>query len=429
MSIQQKIKEFYQSFLSSHFISNAVYIFAANLLAGAVGYAFWIFASYLFSAEIIGVSSSMISVVGFLSGFSSLGLGAGLVRYLSDVKNPKELINYALKVSIMVSMGLSVLYYLVMRVWNFSLLDSFNDLYFIICLLAAVSLLAIFNLFSQIFLSFRESKFTLQQTFLFNLVRLVLVFVLVGLGIYGIILSNIFAYLIAITLSFVVFVKQIFPQYREVNSQPIENKKEILIFSISNFLANNLYKIPTWLIPPLAFELWGGEDSAFVYIVWMIGALLISPGIALAGSAFAEGSHDSERFEKIWMRAAVYAMAITGVLSFLGLLFSEFIMSLFGFEYTLDAIELLRVIIIAAPIASVNNLFFSGLKVRKEKVWLVGSSALLALISISFPLLFASKGLISIGFGWVWANLCILGLFFIYYNKNKLGNIYGKIFS
>ena len=172
-----------------------------------------------------------------------------------------------------------------------------------------------------------------------------------------------------------------------------------------------------------------GEASAFVYIAWMIGSLLISPGVALAGSAFAEGSNDAERFEKIWLRAVVYALAITGLLSVFGLLFSEFIMSLFGFEYTEGAIALLRIIMVAAPIASANYLFFSGLKVRKEKVWLVGSSALLAVISLAFPLLSVSQDLTSIGYGWVWANLTVLGLFVIYYNKMYLEKIYGKYFG
>ena len=90
MNIQKKVKGFYQSFLSSDFISNAVYIFVANLLGGAGGYAFWVLASYIFTAEIIGVSSSVLSMVGFLSGFSSLGFGAGLIRYLPEVEEPES---------------------------------------------------------------------------------------------------------------------------------------------------------------------------------------------------------------------------------------------------------------------------------------------------------------------------------------------------
>jgi len=55
------------------------------------GFFFWVINARLYSAEQVGIGTTLISIMTLISSFSILGLGNGLIRYLptSERKNKK----------------------------------------------------------------------------------------------------------------------------------------------------------------------------------------------------------------------------------------------------------------------------------------------------------------------------------------------------
>jgi len=79
--------------LRDRLLRNAGYLVGATALNAGAGFIFWNLAARLYPPEDVGLASSTISVASLLAGIGGLGLGVGLVRFLSQSLRPVRLVN------------------------------------------------------------------------------------------------------------------------------------------------------------------------------------------------------------------------------------------------------------------------------------------------------------------------------------------------
>ena len=89
--MKKTISKFYNYLANDSLYKNSIYLMLSTGVMAVFGFFFWMINARLYSAEQVGIGTTLISVMSLISGFSILSLGNGLIRYLptSERKNKK----------------------------------------------------------------------------------------------------------------------------------------------------------------------------------------------------------------------------------------------------------------------------------------------------------------------------------------------------
>ena len=87
--MKSKIKAIFKDSL----YSNSLFLMISTGVMSVFGFVFWIICARLFTAEEVGLATTIISVMGLITSFSLLGLGTGLIRYLPNSERKNDKIN------------------------------------------------------------------------------------------------------------------------------------------------------------------------------------------------------------------------------------------------------------------------------------------------------------------------------------------------
>jgi O-antigen/teichoic acid export membrane protein len=258
------------------------------------------------------------------------------------------------------------------------------------------------------YLAVRKAKYTLFQSVTINVLRLALVALLMGFGVWGLVGSLWFAIGISIVLGIFVFLPRALPNYRPELAFSKKDISKLLPFSFGNYIAFLLMQAPARLLPIFILEFSGAFSAAHAQISWMIGGIIVTPGIALSTSAFVEASNSPCQSSKIFSKATIPGLVITGLAAFILFLVAPWVLLLFGPSYAVEGLTFLRWLSAAAPFAVITNFYFSMLRVEKRISYLIFLSAVLASVPICFSLLLTYKlGMHAFGIGWFIGNLMV----------------------
>jgi O-antigen/teichoic acid export membrane protein len=252
------------------------------------------------------------------------------------------------------------------------------------------------------YLALRRVELGFWQVVVMNALRLALVVFFVSIGAVGIAAAIAVAMLVAEAIGMFVFMPRLAKGFRPRLRWSTEVTGTLVPYSIANYLADLLYRAPLLLAPPLALERLGAASSAHAYVAWMIGSILASPGLSLATSAFAEGSHAPSDLRQTLLRAGRYAAMFTLPIALLTFAGASWILAIFGQSYADEGAALLRWLALTAPLMVFVGLYFSALRVRKRIRELILLSGLISATTLAIPLLAIDRfGLSSMGGGWL----------------------------
>jgi O-antigen/teichoic acid export membrane protein len=159
----------------------------------------------------------------------------------------------------------------------------------------------------------------------------------------------------------------------------------------------------------MIIEILGPASGGHAAIALMIGSLLISPGVAWAGSAFAEGVNAPKLINPIQIKAGTPGLVMTAILALIGVLTAPWVLSLFGAGYAQEATGMLRLLALAAPIVVATRFYFSRLRVQKRMGRLIITNGILSITLLSISALMLPRiGLMAIGIGWLLAYCLVI---------------------
>jgi O-antigen/teichoic acid export membrane protein len=385
--------------------TNAGYLLGVNVTGALAGFVFWGLAARLYKPEDVGTASAVLSATTLISGIAGLGVSVGVIRFLPESQSPNRLLNTSLVFSAATSILAGGVFLTGLALWLPSLIVlQQNTLYaagFLIFTIATT-----LNTATQAaFIAHRRAFYALLQALVINISRLILAATLAGLGAVGLVGAVALGFVLTAVLSLSTFLPKVEQSYRPRLEFSRTDLARIIPYSIGNYVASLLTQTSQMVIPLVVLEVLGPASSGYAYIAWMLGSLLTSPGIALANSAFAEGSNSPDRLPDILMRATSLGLLVTLPAAIILGIAAPWVLLLFGESYAEEASGLLRWLAAAAPMVLLTWLYFTRLRVQKRIGRLIAISAGIAVVilgvgSALLPLL----GLVAVGIGWLAGN-------------------------
>jgi O-antigen/teichoic acid export membrane protein len=401
----------FSAFLSQPLFANAGYLWGVTLVQSFGGFLFWGIAARLYAPEAVGIASATISVVTLLASIAGLGMGMGLIRFLPETQQAGRLLSTTFTFNGLVALLVAGVYIVWLPLWSPSLATLRGNTLYIAGFMAYTVAMTVGNAVRMAFIARRRAGYALAQSGVINGGRLLLVVFLAGMGAAGLVGSAALAALSALILGLVVFLPRVEVGYRPLPALHWRALVVILPFSTGNYLAQLLAQAPQTILPLLILELLGPAASGYAYIAWLLGSILASPGVALASSAFAEGSNAPESLGAILSRSTLAGLAVTGAGALVVAFGAPWLLGLFGTEYAAEAASLLRWLAVAAPLVVLTSLYFTRLRVEKRVGILILLSGMIAVSTLGLAAaLMPRYGIAAAGVGWLLGNGLVAAL-------------------
>jgi O-antigen/teichoic acid export membrane protein len=392
-------------------LANAGYLIGINLIASAVGFVFWKLATHLYQPEEVGTASAVLSAAVLVAEIARLGVDSGLVRFLPQARAPHRLLNTAFAFNAVSALFMGGVFLAGLSLWSPSLVGlQRNDLY-VVGFLTYVTAETLGAVVRMTFVARRQAHYALIHTSLVNGGRLLLLVLLADLGAAGLVGSVALAVVLTVALSLSRFLPKVEPGYRLRLSLCWSDLAAIIPYSVGNYFAGLLTQATQTVLPIIVLEMMGPAPSGYTYIAWMLGGLLASPGLALAVSAFAEGSNSPQRLRAILLRSAALGLSLTVPAAAIVGLTAPWLLLLLGPNYAQGASGLLRWLTATAPLAVLTGLYSTYLRVRKQVGRLILVSSMVATITLGLGVALMPRwGIAASGIGWLAGNTLAAGL-------------------
>jgi O-antigen/teichoic acid export membrane protein len=392
--------------LNEPLIKNSYYIVFNSSSVYLLGFIFWFLAARYYSVETVGVATAILSLVQLIYVFSSLGLNYSLIRFLPKSIHKNSLVNSSINLNLVITIIITIICIILIEFWSTSLSFLKENYLFLITFFALTLTFSLFSLQNSIFIAFRESKLAFFQSLLFNLLKIPLVMLLIIIGLVGLLYSWIIPGIISYFIG-ILRIKNILKDYHfELSIKAID--KEILVYSFGNYISNILMSLQVMVMPLIIINLWGADLAAYFYISWSISAPLSFLSSAVSTSLLVEGSHEIGNFKSNLVKAIklIFVLLIPGII--LIFIFGNYILLLFGTQYSENALGLLYLLTVATIPLSINHIYMTVKRVEKKMINVIFVNLYLSLAMIGGSyLIFGLIGLNGIGVSWLIGNSII----------------------
>jgi O-antigen/teichoic acid export membrane protein len=388
--------------------TNAGYLLGVNVVNAITGFAFWSLAARLYTPDDVGAASAVLSAIGIVSGIAGLGVSIGLVRFLPESQTPIRLLNTALTFNTATAVLSSVVFLAGLQFWSPSLIALQETALYAVAFIVYAIAMTLGVTLQAVPIARRQSLYAFVHTCVASIGRLAVLVPLVSLGAVGMVSSTLLALLLTIVIDLAIILPKVENGYRLRPAFSRQDLKSIIPYSMGNYVEVLLTQTPQMVLPLVALETLGAASSAYTYIAWMLGNLLISPGIALAVSAFAEGSNSPHHLRSILAQSVRLSLALTLPAAIVVGLAAPWILLIFGPSYAQGASGLLRLLAAASPIAVLIRLYFARIRVQKRIGWLIVTSSVVVAVTLGSTLALISQlGIDAIGVGWLMGNCLV----------------------
>ena len=413
----KKISKFYKHLANDSLYRNSIFLMLSTAVMSFFGFFFWIINARLYSAEQVGIGTTLLSIMTLISGFSILGLGTGLIRYLpiSEKKNKKISTSFTL-VALM-SILISIIYLIFMKTFSPKLLFVRENIIFSLLFILFTVLSSLSTISENVFIAYRSSKFVLIKNTIFSIVKLILPIFLLALGAYGIFMSVGISVVIAFLFGLVILIVRF--NYLLKPIIDISIIKKMIKFSLGNYTAEIMGGLPNLVLPILITNSIGAKFSAYYYMAVMFAGFLYIIPMATSQSLFAEGSYNEKDLRLHVKKAAIIIALILIPAIIIVIFFGKYILLAFGKDYSVEGFRLLRVFAISGIFIAAKNVCGVILKVKnkiKEIIFidLITASSILGLSYFLMPT-YLLKG---VEIAWIAGHTLSAGIFLIVTKKN-----------
>ena len=378
---------------------NSIYLMLSTIIMAVFGFVFWIIAARIFTTDQIGLATAIISAMGLITSFCGLGLGAGLIRYLPKSERKNDKINTVFTLIALVTIVASTIFILGLDLFSPKLLFIKENFLLAFIFIFFMVISSASGLIESVFISYRNSKYVLVKNTIFSILKIVFLFMFVGLGAYGIFSSWMLGLFLGFVSVFIVLIHKFkyrpkFVFYDSIISQ-------IGRYSFGNYVSGFIGGLPALVLPLLVLNELGAKSSAYYYIAMMIAGVLYIIPTATSNSLFAEGSHDEKNLGKQIKSSymIISLLLIPGVILFA--VFGKYILLIFGQDYASGGSALLLILVVSGFFTALNSIYGTLLKIKKKIkgliiVNLIGTVTTFALV---YP--FIGMGLVGIGIMWI----------------------------
>ena len=408
MKIPSKHARSLGAMLSEPLHKNAVYLMINTLGTSALGFVFWIIVYRHYVPEDVGLAVSLISTIILLAVFSTLGLNIGLVRFLpeSKMQDTTSLINTSLTVGALSSLLFAVIFILGTDLWTPELTIIKEHGIFILLFLIFTVTQTISLLIASVFVARRQAKWVfINDTLLSGCTKLFLIFLFLELKEVGIVSAWGISIAIGAIVSLSIILPRLYETYRPIVKIKLSGIREMLRFSMLNYICDILNRMPMLLMPLIIINLLSPSYAAYFYTPWLFASLLYAIPLSICTSLLAEGATDRENLSKSLKKAVKFLIIILLPAIPMIWILGYYLLLIFGQVYATNTLPLLRIFVIAVIPYSANVIFITLERIEKRMNLVILMYAIIATTTIGLSYLLIQKvGIIGIGWSWLIAH-------------------------
>ncbi|MCL5072423.1 MAG: oligosaccharide flippase family protein [Actinobacteria bacterium] len=412
--MKKTILKFYSLLTGDSLYRNSLYLMLSTGIMAVFGFFFWMVNTRLYSAEQVGIGTTLISIMTLISSLSILGLGKGIIRYLPTSERKNKKINTAFTIVVLISILLSIIYLVFLKTFSPKLLFLRENIIFSLLFVSFIVFSSLNEISENIFIAYRSSKFILIKNTISSTVKLILPLFLLTLGALGIFVSVGIAAALAFLLGLVFLIMSF--NYLPKPIIDINIVKRMTKYSLGNHVAGLIAGLPATVLPILITNLLGANFSAYFYMDMTIASFLYIIPIATSQSLFAEGSYSETELKEHLKKAVKIISIIIIPVIIIASLFGNYILMVFGKTYSNEGFILLKFLAISGIFISINAIGGTILnikhRIRLMIIISIVTTAIILLLSVIF-LKMNLFGIVSIGIAWM-AGQGVAAVFYLF---------------
>jgi hypothetical protein len=317
----------------------------------ALGVAYWALAARVYSPEVVGASSAVISAMMLLTGVAMLSLSGVLVRFIPLAGTATtRLILAAYAISVGTSVVVGVIFCWGIDWWAPTLHFLRDDSRWTIAFVSALVIWSIFALQDSALTGLRQSIWIPLENISFAIIKIGLL-ALFGklLPVWGIFIAWVLPVLILVPLvNYLIF-------GRLLRTQPLPNVQlgRATPRAIGQYIAGNypgtlFFLASTTLLPLIVAEQAGVRATAYFFMPWMIVTGLFQVALQMATSLTVEAVADQRQAGLYCYRALRQSARMVFPAVVLLVVGAAPLLTLFGPDYAAEGALLLRLAALAA---------------------------------------------------------------------------------
>jgi O-antigen/teichoic acid export membrane protein len=340
---------------------------------------FWWMVARYYAVDEVGLTIVLISMAQLLTTTANLGMNFSLIRFYQASKDKRGMLNTVITICFVGGAILGALTILIGPRLSHSLVVLNRDLAMAGIFLAAVILLALFQL-SYPILTAMDKLGTYFALNVFVLIgRLILLLLLSGGGGHLMLMCIfVFPLFLADIYILAIFLSRALPGFypRLIIQREVWTK--IGGYSIATYFGNILHDLPYQLLPQVVANSGGFADASYFYFPWSLFGLIVTMSNSVSYSLFVEGSNRPDSFQKNLGKATLATWGIASIAAFAFFFLSYPLLSLFGLDYAIHGSQVLKILCLAAIPASFVYNRVAVLRVRKNVLAIIFIYGLIA---------------------------------------------------
>ena len=370
---------------------NAIFIMLTSVVSSGLGFFFWLIVANRFAPTDLGAAVTLFQTLGFIGALGSLGIGVGLIRYMSETEDKAKLVNAGLTLSGFVTLGLCLLFLVLLPVVLPDLSFVLGDRLYVLTIVVATVALGLAPVLDSVAIAVRRADLQTWRLTIFAILKIPVALIVVTIpllqGRAGVFLALALSFGVSVAILGFLFLPRTLAGYRPKPDLEFRSLRPILRFSLGNYVAIAIGSAGALLPTPLIYGVLGANDgpknAAYFYIALIVASLLyIIPGAAFT-SFYAEASQANTDRRRGERQAILFSLGLL-IPAIVGMwLFSDWMLRLFGDPtYADEAVTPLRILTVASIPAFLNGILGTRVRVRKRSLPLIVAATIATSITL-----------------------------------------------
>jgi O-antigen/teichoic acid export membrane protein/thiamine kinase-like enzyme len=410
--------------------ANAFALIFNQASSAVLGIIYWAAVAHLFSADVVGQNTAIISVVMLLSTLAEFSLKSAMTRFIPRAgRRVRGLIIYTYLANVVLSFVIAVVFFSLGSYFHFTsiLLSETKLLPYLIFLAPAAW--TIFYVQDGVLIGLRETKWVLYENLIYNVLKIILLGLIFFTGHrYGIVISWFLPTPILIVLvNWMVFFRYIPNRVAEKTDVKANiTVKEVASSVGRDHIGTIFAETCIRLLPLLVLNLVGKDANAYFYQAWLIGNTIYLMAYNLASSFSVEASSNLQQIALYSRRILLQKARLIVPLAVGVFIFAPIGLRIFGEDYAEQGTVLLRLLALAALPMILNIWYLGYARVTGELGGVIINQGLTAVITLGLSYLWLpTLGITAVGIAWLIAQTFVALIVIVKTAHVLLGNTIG----
>lgn len=391
-------------FFDDSLLRNSVHLILSSIATSGLGLISWMVIARFYPTTHVGLAASLISSMYLVSLISNLGLNISLIKFLPAYKKKNDIINSCLTAGMIAALVVSSAFVLGIEIWSPSLSFLKNYPFYGLLFVILTCIWAITALINSIFISNLCSEYVLIKEVIFGIFKIPVPIFFVPFGAMGVFI----AWCLCAFISLFYGLKIMHKTLANYKFRLILNKniiKNMLSFSIWNYISNFFNLMPGYVLPIMIANLTSPNEAAYFYTAWSFSNILFMIPKQATQSLFAEGSNTQDKLNIYSFKSIKFIFSILIPSAILILIFGDKFLLIFGSEYSIEGFKLLQIFAISSIPLAVCTIYITIKNVEAKVKTVSLINGIIAAITLASSYLFLDRmGLVGVGYAWALSN-------------------------